>query len=375
MFITHTIALLPLRAQKQVLKTLVASMNQSVIKHARAHIREEKRASRAEVLTSDRLNNERALELGVPTFDQFNEIEVQKIAKGEGDSFLENSGGVIPEEPLVSCIRATALRNFLVARLENTEDYNDVYDAAFGVANSLAFNIERMPNPDLDAIKRQAEATGIAYERLVSAGAMDAARGRDALIKDRDRILGIYEQCSMGEDTIGKSVTPISAEDMSEGIDTWIENLIQELPAPDQFKLGVKVDEIIVRAASDAVTLMMRPRQRGSNTAASDVVLIDSARAQHFKQLSTFEKKNASALDAYADQAWLPMMPDEVEEQVAATIRATVVKEETAKVEAAEKGAAFRAKQLGIAEREPVKADTAFEKAIAKFNNRNVKSI
>lgn len=336
MNITHTIAILPLRAKKQVLRSLVASLNQSIIGYARSHIRDMKYAPVSEVPTND-LRNEQLAEAD----------ETAQTAR-----FMTDAGQAPRIEPLVQCQRVTILRNWLAEQIMITDGYNPQYDAPFNVANSLAYQIDRAPSTDESAILKLAESTGIAVERLRRAGVTMHDDERTDLIKNSNRILAVYDDCSASEPLLDEA---------------QVEALIDELPVQLVYKLGIKINTLLIAASDRAVELMLKPQQRGSKEAAGDVKLIDVARAEHFKLLTAFDKQHAAELDAYAERGYLPIMPNEFEQPVVVAMDAQSAKENVTLTKA-------EALQVVKASKQPV-TQSKLDAVVDRFNHRNMTSV
>jgi hypothetical protein len=350
MIITHTIASLPVRAQKLVLKTLVASINQFIIGYARSHIRAVKYAPKGEMMPSERFSNELAAEHGTKTFDELNREEVSKDLHESGNRFMDDAGNEVAETPLELCTKFTTLRNWFEHMVQDTEGFSAQYDSPFSVGNSLAYQIARAPQTNLDELKKIAEATGIPVERLQAVGTQAVDDDHTDLKNNATRILAIYDDCS----AVHPSRHWVDTEDADyfvrrelevkklKGYESTgevddasinIENLISSLPLQSQYKLGIKVNDTLVKASNDAVKLMLNPRQRGSREAAGDVTIIDAARLEHYTWLCAFDKKHQSALDAYADRGFLPMLPDAFDEPVAVAIKTQAEKENDSPVD------------------------------------------
>ena len=394
MNITHTINSLPTRAGKTVLKSLVASLNQSIIGYARSHIRAEKYAAPVrEVLPSDKLAAELAAEHGTPTFDDHNEAEIKKLAEGEGNDFIKNAGLPVADTPLELCQRFTTLRNWLEEMLEGMADFDPVYNAPFTVANSLVYQIERIPQPNMDEIRAKAILHNIPVASLISRSIQAAMDNFTELTRDQARILGIYESCSLGHEDMrwvssdsakynaddnaawgreGKreviaaygATSPDEADaefagasrrgsgysipvETDEGLGfEQVDDLIAQLPVAAQFKMCARMVTLMDDAMGKAMDLMLRPRQRGSDAAGEDYDRIRALRNAHLIETHAFDKKNCEALDEFANRGgWLPELPNnplgEIE-QIALLKQA----EELAKLKAAATGDAYRAQML-----------------------------
>ncbi len=370
MIITHTIAQLPIRAQRMVMKSLVATINQSIIGYARSHIKALKYAERGETLPSEQVSNEQAAIHGTNTFDNLNREEIGKDLKSESDRFMNDAGNEIVETPLQLCRKFSVLRNWLEQMLEAPLDYNPRYDAPYSVANSLAFNIMREPQTNTLELTAMAEATSISLARLQAVGMKQVEDGHTELKDNASRILGIYDDCS----AYGENMFELDAERFNidkqtqEDIgNTNFEILFASIPVQSQYKLGIKMNESMITASNDCVKLMLNPRQRGSREAAGDVKIIDAAREEHYNWLVAFDKKHSSELDAYAERGYMPVLPDEFEQPIVIAMDKQSAKEAQAATPAP-------APPLKKADKiAPVlsKADAA----IARFNKGNVVSL
>ncbi len=301
MIITHTISILPVKAQKLVMKSLVASINQSIIGYARAHIKRLKYADRGEQLPSVKLAAELASKNGTNTFDNYNCEEVGKDLASESDRFMIDAGNEIVETPLQQCRKFSVLRSWLAIMLENTPDYVAKFDSAYGVANSLAYNLSREPEDNSAAMRKLAEATGIPLERLQHAGVKQFDDSATELRDNASRILGIYDDCCLFEDNLYELDPQLFSLDVDTQADignTNFEILFGSLPVQTQYKLGIKINEALIRASDDCVALMLDPKRRGSKEAVGDVRLIDAAREEHYDWLVAFDKRHGSELDA-----------------------------------------------------------------------------
>lgn len=330
MNITNTIAQLPVRAQKLVLKSLVASLNQSIIGYARSHIRSIKYAPKADMHPAEKLALEIAEDTGTKTFDELNESQIANDLNGSAKEFMLNAGNEVVETPLELCLKFTALRNWMEQMIQETQDYNPQYDAPFSVANSLAFQIQRAPTSNADEMKKKSIATGIPLHRLLSVEAKAADDERAQMILMAPAVLALYDDCTSAQHDM-KELPPNLDGEISRVLDDVVnvnvENMISCLPIPSQYKMGIKVNDVLIKASDDAVKLMLRPRQRGSDTAAGDVAIIDAARLEHFNLLKIFDKQHSAALDAYAERSFLPIIPDNFEEPVAEAMKVQSAKE------------------------------------------------
>jgi len=148
------------------------------------------------------------------------------------------------------------------------------------------------------------------------------------------------------------------------------------------YKLGVKINTLLIAASDRAVELMLKPQQRGSREAVGDIKLIDAARTEHFKLLAAFDKKHAAELDAYAERGYLPIMPDEFEQPVALAINKQSAKENERTLNKQSEKEHLNEKALSKSEAlQVVKAgkqgvtQSKIDAVIEKFNSRNVTSV
>ena len=365
MIITHTIASLPLRAQKQVLKTLVASLNQSIIGFARSHIRA------ANYLPDDVINS----------IDNFNERAADKGIKEASDEFMHNSGLAVVDSPFTQCQRVSILRNWFEDMITETDNFNPQYDAPFSVGNSLAYQIKRAPQTNLDELKAQAQATGIPLERLLSVGTQAVEDEHSSLVQNAGRILDVYDEASVTD----KGIRYVASDNYtvpdhveSDIGNMNIETLFATLPIHAQYKMGIKINEVLIKASDAAVKLMLNPRQRGSKEAAGDVKIIDFARLEHFNWLSKFNQKHDAALEAYGDRGYLPEMPDQFDQPVSLAMDAQSAKEAAQKIAASQpvvepvpKATVHIMRNGTIVKTE----QSSLDRALAMFGSRNMKSI
>jgi hypothetical protein len=172
------------------------------------------------------------------------------------------------------------------------------------------------------------------------------------------------------------------------------EILFGSLPVQTQYKLGIKINESLIKASDDCVTLMLDPKRRGAKEAIGDVRLIDAAREEHYNWLCAFDKKHGSELDAYAERGYMPALPDAFDAPVSLAMNAQSDKEAQAKAAAKAKADKAQAEAEAQAEADAatVLAGTTLAKArrakkpvtmelsvsdaaIDRFNKRGMRSI
>ena len=312
MFIESTIKALPTRGQKQVLKSLIGYLNASIIGYARAHIK----ASTIELKSEAGYLVERPDHI-----DNYDVVRLQEQAEKERNKFMENTGLTIQVKPIEIFEKVVDLRQMLEAMLVTTEDFNPLYDSAYGVINSLTFQIQRAPQEDISALEKLAQATGIDVERLKAANGANNESSKKQLVNDAAAIVALYDDRTGISNTdlnsaIKKGMTREEAlEEMGIDIHT-VDALFQTLPIHVKYKIGIKLYDAMKTASDRAVELMLRP-QRGAREAAADVKIIDALIEEFHPQLVAFDKRYADELDAASERSSIPELPELVRHEVA----------------------------------------------------------
>lgn len=335
--ITATLDLLPVKAKKQTLKNLVGILNQSIIAYARAHLR----AQRFPQVDND--GNEH-----IPTIDDYNEWRAREQERIDNDDAVQKMGFVVSEKPIIQMMRFVALRTWFeleIAHAGENVAFDPVWDAPFDLENSLDFAISRAPRHDEAEIKKFMAATGRTFQQLQALTMQQQNDDRADLIKSRGEILALYEECAtVANATIRYTYNSGEKDDDDQPIKKLavlepytdaadIECLIASLPLQSQYRLAVRVHNLLTSAADNAIKTMMAPAglfSTKAKDAAADLKLIDAARAQHYQQLVAFVERFETPLMALVEErnVYLPPLPEPVEDPTVAAMDATARQED-----------------------------------------------
>jgi hypothetical protein len=281
---------LPKIVSKQIIKSMIGSLNATTIAYARMHLRYDRAADTDEVPTIDKLNDEMAAVA--------EQIERQRVAAEMGHAIQ------MPTAELIE--RLMALRSFYVDRLLQMKDATN--DMPLTIAETLKFQMDRQPDSNDSLLVALANAVEIDVELL-----------RAAQVKMiNDDAADLRANAGRIADYLGQFCDVDLEFD-----DDAVEANFAELPKHVQYKLI----SASIRAHDKGTQKAMIHLLRGKLDAAGDIKMLKANREDIIIWLRDFTHVNQVALDEYVDRGG--MLP-EIEDRSVVTTNKVEAKPETA---------------------------------------------
>jgi hypothetical protein len=269
---------LPTIVSKQILKSMIGSLNATAIAYARGHLR-----FNAVENIADRKEGE------APTIDDYNdaqnaveEANFRNTVVADGMGFeVQMQSGELAE-------RLMNLRNWYADQLVQLKSVAN--DEPLTIAETVKFQMDRQPDSNDTLIEALAAAVDIDAELLKAAQLKMVVDDAADLRKNAGKVITFLEQ--------------FQGEQLDE---TEIEASFDALPAHVQYKLM----SAAIRAHDKAQQKAMIALLRGKLDAAGDIKMLKGHRAELVLWLSTFSKVKRVQLDAYLERGGiLPELED-----------------------------------------------------------------
>lgn len=285
----------PKTVSKGIIKSMIGSLNATVIAYARMHLR-----YNAKPIEQD----------GVPTIDKFNDEMAALDEQQARDKITAMQGFNAPMPTAELIDRLMALRNYFVERLMQMKD--SVNDVPLSIAETLKFQCERTPDSNDALIAMLAEAVE-----------MDPATLKAAQVK---MLQDDAADLRANAGKISDFLTQFIDEDFSQE-DHEVESNFAALPAHVAYKLYVAAYRAHGKASQRAMISLLR----GKLDAAGDIRMLKATQASLLEELSAFRVSHQVELDAYVERGGsLP----EVEDREIVVSNAIKAKEAKAEAEA-----------------------------------------
>lgn len=265
-------------ASKQILKSVIGSLNATAIAYARGHLRFNAVENIADRKGAD----------DVPTIDDLNDALADEAAKVEGAAASAGMGFDIqmPNDEL--CERLMLMRNYLADKLNNMAVLPN--DKPLTIAETVKFQCERTQDMNAELVEQLAIAVDIDPAVLKEAKLKMIEDDRADLVKNAGKIIGFLDQFE------GRYHEHDQIEEIFDGC-----------PAHVQYKLiasGVRAHD---RASDRALTSLLR----GRLDAATDIKLLKASKLDLLVWLKTFAITHQGALNAYIERGGsLPALED-----------------------------------------------------------------
>ena len=281
---------LPLNVSKQVVKSIIGSLNATAIAYARGHLRYNAVENIANVKQNE-----------VPTIDDYNdaqnavdEANFRNTTVADGMGFeIQMQSGELAENFM-------RLRNYFAAFLSQHQATQN--DTPLSIAETVQFQLTRPSQNNDDMIEALAAAVDIDPDMLKAAQLKMVTDDTADLKTNAGKVITFLEAFeAYAKDESGKQV-PICDED-----EITIESMFDTLPAHVQYKLM----SAAIRAHDKAQQKALMALLRGKLDAAGDTKMIKANREQLVTWLTTFSRVKRVQLDAYLERGGvLPELED-----------------------------------------------------------------
>lgn len=285
---------MPLNVSKQIIKSIIGSLNATAIAYARGHLR------------FNAIENVAARKDEVPTIDDYNDAQNAideantrntEVAPGMGFN-VEMQSGELAENLM-------RLRSFFAAWLEQHKAMQN--DVPLSIAETVKFQMSRQPSNDDAMIEALALAVDIDPELLKHTKLKMEANDAADLKANAGKIITYLEAFEQyGKDEAGQVVCVTNDDDAR------IESMFATLPAHVQYKLM----SAAIRAHDKAQEKALMALLRGKLDAAGDIKMVKAHRADLLTWLVTFSKAKRVQLDAYLERGGVLM---EIEDRTIVT--------------------------------------------------------
>lgn len=267
---------LPPRAQKQVAKSIIGSLNSSIIGNVRGHIR-------VDALEQVGQQDE------IPNIDQFNDAMAAIAEARSRDDAFEATGMTTTMSYIEIAQRQNVIREYLVDFL--IQNKSSAYDIPLAIGDTLEFQIKNAPTVNEERLKQLAVAMNLDYEQLKHVQIEAFRREKEALIKVAGQVLTIVSTLDDGfiktSDNIEYSFTGT------------VDEAFESLPEHVRFKLIASFIKALNKADDDALMQLLRFNKMEG---ATDSTLIKASRDECTQWLVNFREKHEDALNAYLDR-------------------------------------------------------------------------
>lgn len=286
---------LPLNVSKQIIKSIIGSLNATAIAYARGHLR----FNAIENIVSRKEDE-------VPTIDDYNDAQNAideavtrntEVAPGMGFT-VEMQSGELAENLM-------RIRSFFAAWLEQHKAVQN--DVPLSIADTVKFQMARQPTNDDAMIEALAAAVDIDPELLKHTKLKMEATDAADLKANAGKIITYLEAFEQyGTDGAGHKVHVTSDDDAR------LESMFDKLPAHVQYKLM----SAAIRAHEKAQEKALMALLRGKLDAAGDIKMVKAHRADLLAWLVTFSRAKRVQLDAYLERGGVLM---EIEDRTIVT--------------------------------------------------------
>lgn len=262
MFI-NIIEQLPVRPRKQVLKSLIGSLNSSIIGYVRGHIRNSKYEN------ASRDGQEQSI-------DKYNEAMAAQLEHVADAQALKDMGLNVTMEPLDVARHLEAIRGWAIESLVDMASHPN--DVPLTISDTIKFQLNSEPNINEPALKALALALQMDLEALRAAKVKVLQDDRDELLDMSGQIIDLAEH--LGVDSM-------EAEEAFSG-----------LPVQIQYKLAATLANGIKKSGDSALAALLRYNRLES---AGDITMIKDAHRQVYDWIKAFTQTNLVALTEYQD--------------------------------------------------------------------------
>jgi len=271
MNITSTVLSLPVMPRKGLFKTLIGSLNSSIISYTRGHIRQ----SRYENISN---NNES------PTIDAFNEAMADIHEQTADRAALEDMGLSVTMPNIEIARKLDVLRLWAISELAALANHPG--DIPLTVRDTIAFQTKTTPDINEPALKALAIALNQDFEVLKAAKLKIVQDERDELISMAGQIIDVvYSLNSFDDDD---HVDSAQADDA-----------LSALPPHIQYKLGVSVLRGLKKGGDKALASLLRYNRLES---AGDIALIKGAHNELVDTMKKFMEQYIEELTTYQER-------------------------------------------------------------------------
>lgn len=268
--VTSTILSLPVMPRKGLLKTLIGSLNSSIISYTRGHIRQ----SRYENISN---------QAEAPTIDAFNEAMADIHEESADRKALEDMGLNTAMPNIEIARKLDVVRLWAIGELAALANHPS--DVALTVRDTITFQIKSSPDINEPALKALALALNQDFEVLKAAKLKLIEDERDELIKMAGQIIDtVHSLNSFDEEEV----------DAAEADDA-----VSALPRHIQYKLGASVLRGLKKGGDKALASLLRYNRLES---AGDIALIKGAHNELVLAMKTFAEEHVEELTAYQER-------------------------------------------------------------------------
>lgn len=269
--ITSTVLSLPVMPRKGLLKTLIGSLNSSIISYTRGHIRQ----SRYENISN---NNES------PTIDAFNEAMADIHEQTADRAALEDMGLSVTMPNIEIARKLDVVRLWAIGELAMLANHPS--DVALTIRDTITFQIKAEPNINEPALKALALALNQDVEVLKAAKLKIIENERDELIKMAGQIIDTVHSLNIFDD-----------DDQADSAQA--DDAVSALPHHIQYKLGASVLRGLKKGGDKALASLLRYNRLES---AGDIALIKGTHNELVVNMKLFSEQHVEELTAYQER-------------------------------------------------------------------------
>lgn len=286
---------------KQILKSMVGSINASVIAYARGHLR-------FDALENISVHKNGRTLADVPHIDDYCDAHAALDEAIENGNASEAMGFAKQMANAEIIERLMTVRNYLADEL--TQLATQQNDVPLTIAETIRFQLDRQPDNNESLVEALALAVDIDPEMLKAAKIK-------MLNDDRADLIA----------TAGRVVTYLQTFDGPSSSAAYVDDQFEGLPAHVQYKLVGAVIRSYDKASQKAMLSLLR----GKLDAAGDIKMIKGAVADAHLWMKSFAQQNRAELDAYIERGGsLP----EIEDRTVVGVKVEVKPAPTPAVEA-----------------------------------------
>lgn len=268
--VTSTILSLPVMPRKGLLKTLIGSLNSSIISYTRGHIRQ----SRYENISN---------QAEAPTIDAFNEAMADIHEESADRKALEDMGLNTAMPNIEIARKLDVVRLWAIGELAALANHPS--DVALTVRDTITFQIKSSPDINEPALKALALALNQDFEVLKAAKLKLIEDERDELIKMAGQIID--------------TVHSLNSSDEEEVDSAQADDAVSALPRHIQYKLGASVLRGLKKGGDKALASLLRYNRLES---AGDIALIKGAHNELVVTMKAFAEQHIEELTAYQER-------------------------------------------------------------------------
>lgn len=268
---------------KQILKSVIGSLNATAIAYARGHLRFN--AVESGATAKESYGYKRPVHADEKHIDDYNDARAAIDESIQNSEHAELNGFEKPMPNDELCERLMCCRDFLADKLRNMATLQN--DLPLSIAETVKFQMERTQDNNDDLVEALAMAVDIDPEVLKAA--------KIKMIED--------DQADLKKNA-GKIVTFLEAFNGTHHEAAQVEELFAGMPAHVQYKLvGAGI-----RAHDKANQRALQSLLRGKLDAAGDIKMLKASKADLILWIKTFSITNKAALNAYLERGG--MLPE-----------------------------------------------------------------